>query len=127
KSFDRYDSFTYKQASFGWKIGDNHLELSKIGSIKIKLHRPIIGFSKTCTIRKQANKWYACISIEYRPKSLRKNKKAIGIDIGLESFATFSTKEKIANPRFFKTDEKALAKAQRKLCKEKKNSFERKR
>jgi putative transposase len=50
---------------------------------------------------------------------------AVGIDMGLESFATLSTGEKIPNPRFFKTDEKALAKAQRKLSKLEKGTPER--
>ena len=127
RGFDRYDSFTYKQAKFGWKIENNHLFLSKIGCIKIKLHRPIIGIPKTCTIRRQAGKWYACISVECEPKSLPKNNKAVGIDVGLENFATFSTKEKIENPRFFKTEEKALVKAQRKLSEQSEGSPERKR
>jgi len=125
KGLDRYDSFTYKQANFGWKIENNHLSLSKIGSIKIKLHRPVIGILKTCTIRKKAGKWYACISIEYEPKFLPKSKKAVGIDVGLENFATFSTGERIANPHFLKTEEKALAKAQRKLSKQPKDTPER--
>jgi len=125
KGFDRYDSFIYKQANFGWKIDDNHLSLSKIGSIKIKLHRPIVGTLKTCTIRRQAGKWYACISIEYQPKPLPENKKAVGIDVGIKNFATLSTKEEIENPRFFKSEEKALAKAQRKLSKQSQGSSER--
>lgn len=125
KGFDRYDSFTYKQAGFGWKIENNHLELSKIGSIKIKLHRPIIGILKACTIRRKADKWYACMSVEHKPEPLRKSNKAVGIDVGLENFATFSTEERIENPRFFKTEEKALAKAQRKLSKESKGTPER--
>ena len=125
KGFDRYDSLTYKQAGFGWSIEDNRLKLSKIGTIKIKLHRPIIGTLKTCTIRKQANKWYACFSVEYENKPLRKSNKAIGIDVGLENFATFSNQKKIANPRFFKTDQEALTKAQKKLSKQTKISLER--
>jgi putative transposase len=36
-----------------------------------------------------------------------------GSDVGLSHFATLSTGEQIDNPRFFRTDEKALAKAQR--------------
>jgi len=127
KGYDRYDSLTYKQASFGWKVENNHLKLSKIGSIKIKLHRPIIGTPKTCTIRRRVGKWSACVSVEYEPKPLRKCQRAIGIDVGLENFAAFSTGEKIANPRFFQTEEKALAKAQRKLSKQKKSTLERKR
>ncbi|MBA7569937.1 transposase [Candidatus Atribacteria bacterium 1244-E10-H5-B2] len=124
KGFDRYDSFTFPQT--GFRIINNMIKLSKIGSIKVKFHRPIEGTIKTCTIRKQADKWYICISVDYEPKPLRKSNKAVGIDVGLETFATLSTKEKVANPRFFKTDEKALTKAQRKLSKEEKGSLKRK-
>lgn len=125
KAFDRYDSFTFPQS--GFKLVENKLNISKTGNIKIKLHRSITGTIKTCTIRKQADKWYACFSVEYNPKPLKKNNKAVGVDVGLETFATFSTKEKIVNPRFFKTDEKVLAKAQRKLSKQTKGSPKRKR
>ena len=126
KGFDRYDSLTYKQIDFGWEIKDSNLKLSKIGPIKIKLHRSIVGALRTCIIRRQASKWYACFSCEVELKPLPKNDKAVGIDVGLENFATLSTKEKIANPRFFKTDQEALAKAQRKLSKQEKGSPERK-
>lgn len=119
-----YDSITYPQT--GFKIAPEGLKLSKIGLVKVKLHRPIVGTIKTCTIRRKADKWYVCFSVEYTPKPMKKNNKAVGIDVGLETFATFSTKEKIKNPRFFKTDEKALAKAQRKLSKQDKGSLKRK-
>ncbi len=125
KNFDRYDSFTYKQAGFGWGIENNNLKLSKIGSIKIKMHRSIIGTLKTCTIRKQSGKWCVCFSVEYENNPLPKSDKAVGIDVGLESFATLSTQEKIDNPHFFKIDQKALVKAQRKLSKQEKGSPER--
>jgi len=124
KGFDRYDSFTFPQT--GFRIVDNRINLSKIGSIKTKFHRSIIGISKTCTIRRQADKWYACFSFEYESKPLPENNKAVGIDVGLETFATFSNKEKIKNPRFFRTDQKALAKAQRKLSKQTRGTPERK-
>jgi len=119
-----YDSFTYPQT--GFKIKNKTLEFSKIGSVKIKLHRPIKGDIKTCTIRRQRNKWYACFSCKVKPQPFKKSKEAIGIDVGLENFATLSNGEKIKNPRFFKTDQKALAKAQRKLSKQTKGSPERK-
>jgi len=124
KGKHRYDSFTYPQT--GFEITNNGLKLSKIGDIKIKLHRPINGKIKTCTIKKSSTgKWYACFSVECKPNPLPKNEKAVGIDVGLESFATFSNGEKIENPHFFKTDQKALAKAQRKLSKQKKGTPER--
>jgi putative transposase len=43
---------------------------------------------------------------------------SVAIDVGLENFATFSDDTKpIENPRFFRTEQKALAKAQRKFDK----------
>jgi len=118
----RYDSFTYPQA--GFKLLNNTLQLSKVGNIKIKLHRPTEGQIKTCTIRRSpTRKWYAAFSciIEHDPVEQSVNP-AIGIDMGLESFATLSTGEKIENPRFFRHEEKQLVKAQRKLSKQTKAS-----
>jgi len=50
KGYGRYDSITYTQSGFGLDSGKLHL--SKIGDIKIKLHRLIEGKIKTCTIRR---------------------------------------------------------------------------
>ena len=47
-----YDSFTYPQ--FGFKVEAGKLHLSKIGDIKIKLHRQIEGKIKRLTIRRSA-------------------------------------------------------------------------
>ena len=122
KGFDRYDSFTYTQ--FGFQLNDS-LHLAKVGDVKIKLHRQPFGQIKTCIIRRQAGKWYACFTIQYEQEPLPKSDMAVGIDVGLKSFATLSTGDKIANPRFFRTDERALAKAQRKLSKLEKGTPER--
>ncbi len=59
----RYDSITYPQSGFGLDSGKLHL--SKIGDIKVKLHRPIEGKIKTCTIRRMpTGKWFACFSVD---------------------------------------------------------------
>ena len=47
---------------------------------------------------------------------------AIGIDVGLNSFAVTSDGQKIENQRFFRKEEKSLAKAQRKWDAVKKSS-----
>jgi len=49
----------------------------------------------------------------------------VGIDVGLTTFATLSTGTEIANPRFFRYEERALAKAQRRLSKEEQGTPER--
>jgi putative transposase len=56
---------------------------------------------------------------------LAQSDKAVGIDVGLEEFATLSNNKEIPNPRFFKTDEKALASSQRKMSECVKGTFER--
>lgn len=125
KGKGRYDSFTYPQ--YGFKLEGDRLHLSKIGDVRVVLHRQIEGTIKTLTIRRSSTgKWYACFSVEYDPTPAPQKETVVGIDVGLESFATLSNGEKIENPRFFRTDEKALAKAQRKLSKEEKGTPERK-
>ncbi len=55
KSRNRYDSFTYPQEKGNWRFLDNgRLRLSKIGNVKIKLHRPLEGEVKTLTVRRDA-------------------------------------------------------------------------
>ena len=113
KGRNRYDSFTYPQNGFELC---GKLQLSKIGNIKIKQHRPIVGEIKTLTLRREAGNWYACFSVEYTPTFLPRNGKAIGIDVGLESFATLSDGRQIENPRFYQNAQKQLRRAQRKVA-----------
>ena len=115
RSASRYDSFTYPQS--GFRLVGNKLVLSKIGSIPIKLHREIEGEFKTCTLSRNASgAWYVCLSCEVESKPLPANEKAVGIDMGIENWAYLSDGSVIENPRFFKREEKALAKVQRKLA-----------
>ena len=59
RSESRYDSFTYPQG--GFKLS-GRLSLSKIGDIKIKLHRAIQGQIKTLSLKRENGMWYACFS-----------------------------------------------------------------
>jgi putative transposase len=112
RSRQRYDSFTYAQS--GFSVISGKLRLSKIGDVRIKLHRPVEGKIKTLTITRSAtDKWFACFSVEVEARPLPANNQAVGIDVGLSHFATLSTGEQINNPHFFRTEEKDLAKAQR--------------
>jgi putative transposase len=121
----RYDSFTFPQSGFA--IASGKLKLSKIGKVKIKLHREMEGKIKTCTIRRSSTgKWFACLAVECEAQPLPASKESIGVDVGLKEFAVLSNGEAITNPKFFRKDEKRLAKAQRKLSAAIKGSAERK-
>jgi putative transposase len=125
----RYASITYPQVPVGCKLdaGAQGLRLYGVGPVKIVLHRPLEGVPKTATIsRSSTGKWYVCFSCEcVEPVPLPPTGQQVGIDVGLKTFATLSTGQEIANPHFFRAEERALAKAQRRLSKEEKGTPER--
>lgn len=125
KGVGRYDSITYPQAP-AFQITEQGLRLSKIGTIKIKLHRPMNGVIKTCTIKREADRWFACFSVECEPVRKSVSGKFIGIDLGIKSFAVLSNGEVIDSPKYFRKSEKKLVRKQRRLSKAKKGSANRK-
>jgi len=114
RGFGRYDSFTFPQSGFAL-LDNGKLRLSKIGDVKINLHRPVVGKCKTLTIRRDSvGNWYACFSCEVEPKLLEPSPNVVGIDLGLTTFAHLSNGEKIARQRWMKQDEPDIARLQRK-------------
>jgi putative transposase len=109
----RYDSFTYPQNGFQLS---GRLSLSKIGDIKIKLHRPIKGQIKTLTVKRENGMWYACFSCIVEPEPLPANDKPVSLDVGLLSFATRNDGKEIGNPRWFRKAQKHLRRAQRRVA-----------
>jgi putative transposase len=101
--------------------------LHGVGEVKILLHRPTEGTPKTATItRSSTGKWYVCFSCECpEPSPLPTTGQQVGIDVGLKTFATLSDGQHLANPRFFRTQERVLANVQRRLSKEKQGAPER--
>jgi putative transposase len=127
RSSSRYDSFTYPQSGFSFK--GRKLHLSKIGKVKVHLSRPIEGEIKTCTIKREADGWYVIFAVEEPKKEVAPApKESVGVDVGIESFATLSDDEAapIANPQYFRGAEKDLKKAQRRVSRRVKRSKGRK-
>jgi putative transposase len=123
KSGDRYNSFTYPQG--GYEIIGNRLHLSKIGYIKIKVHREVMGKIKTCTIKREGDQWFVVFSSEYEfdpSMTFHPSDEEVGIDLGVNSFAVLSDGTPIENPRFYRTAEEAIRKAHRKVHRRKKGS-----
>jgi putative transposase len=111
---ERYDSFCSPQAPSGCRLNGDRLTLSGIGTVKVVLHRPFEGRPKTvCVRRSPTGKWYVTIAGEWEPTPLPASPEHVGIDVGLFSFATLSAAETLENPRFFRQEEAALARAQR--------------
>ncbi len=111
KGRNRYNSFTYPQS--GFELDGGKLTLSKIGSMKIILHREMEGRIKTCTIKKDVDQWYAIFTVEIE-RNIEKVPVAtkIGIDVGLTSLLTLSNGEQIESPKFLRASEKRLTREQ---------------
>lgn len=110
----------------------NTISLPKFKNpIKCKLHRKFEGNSKTVTISKTpTGKYFVSVLVEVN-KELPKLKpidenKAVGIDLGIKTFAVLSDGEEIQNPKHLKAALKRLKKQQRRVSKKVKGSNNRK-
>ena len=128
KSFDRMKSLHYPQYRSGFWL-NKKLKVTPFGEITIKKHRGITGKIKTLTLKRETSgKWFAIFTAEEEKFMPKENKgEAIGMDLGLKTFATLSNGMRINNPRHFKRYEERLAFIQKTLSRCKKGSSSRKR
>lgn len=119
KSF--FTSFFYNQT--GFRFVGNLIRLANIGLVKITVHRPIEGRLKQVTVKREGHKWYAiaiCDDVPIEP--LSECKQVVGVDVGIESFATLSDGTQIENLRYYESAQKKLRVAQRRVARSKKGS-----
>ena len=89
--------------------------MPKLGEVKLRQHRLLIGDPKEVTLKKTARGWYCFIVCEV-PDTLKcVPKSACGVDVGTHDFLTTSDGEKIPNPRFYRQAERKLVKLHRDL------------
>jgi putative transposase len=127
---DRYNSFTYPQVGDhgGAQLDNGFLVLSKIGRIAVRWSRPMQGAPKTVTVSREADGWIVCFSCADVPiQPLPPTGQEIGIDLGLEAFATLSDGMRIFHPGWYRKAEWALKIAQRRVSRRKKGSNRRRR
>ena len=101
----------------GIKLIGNRARIQHVGQVKVKLHREIRGKIKTASLKLEADKWYVVFfcdlgDIDVEPS----NNPPVGIDMGIESFATTSEGEHIANPRHLHRRLPELRRQQRSLA-----------
>ena len=134
KGRTQYDSFTYPDHA-GWKLTDEGgssqkkwkatLHLSKIGTVKVNLHRAMAGTIKTLTIKREGEQWYAIFSCEVDAQPLPISYEEVGIDLGVTHLAALSNGEFIDHPRHFRRAEKKLARLQQAVSRKQKGSHRR--
>ncbi len=131
KGAGAYKTFTYPQFKQHHFVG-NKITLSKIGDVKVIVHRPIPdGFViKTVSVTKKANGYYITLSLDNKEVPTIKPDfdadNIVGIDVGLIDFYVASDNTRIAAPKYLRKAERKLKSAQRKISRRKKGSNRRK-
>jgi putative transposase len=117
-----YKTMNYNQS--GFKLDQDHgrLHLSKIGDIKIKMHRKVQGCIKAILIKREGERWFAIIQVDQEPEALPENGNSVGIDVGLKSFAVDTEGKSVENPRFAERAATKVKNIQRRLSRAKKGS-----
>src|SRR5580692_11626584 len=121
------DRFTLSNDQF--KVDGSRIRIPHIGWMRMRESLRYIGKIVSATISRNANKWFVSVTVEI-PKPARPiandNQVAVGVDLGLNHFATLSTGEKITGPKPHKALMKRLRVLSRSLSRKQKGSNNRK-
>ena len=94
-----------------------------IGEIKAMVHRRIEGEQRTCTIVRDIDQWYACISAEAEPEQKSvESRPAVGVDVGVQTLATLSDGRAFSNLKVLPRSVEKIKKLQRSLSRKKRGS-----
>jgi putative transposase len=112
----------------GFRLESDKVYLAKLGKIDIVWSRALPSVPSSVTVIKDAaGRYFLSFVVEIQPELLALNGNSIGIDLGITTFATLSTGEKIDAPKPLKKRLKRLRKAQRNLSRKQKGSKRRER
>jgi putative transposase len=105
------------------RVEDNKIKLPKLGFVKFRKSREVLGTIKSATVSKNIlGRYYVSVLCETEIQKLPTSNKEIGIDLGLKEFCITSDNEFVSNPRYLRKSEEKLKKEQRKLSLRKKGS-----
>jgi putative transposase len=114
----------YTKSAFTWR--DGVLKLAKHSEpLRIRWSRPLpkgAAPSSVTVSRDAAGRWFVSLLVEEDIPALPSRREAVGVDAGITSLFTFSTGEKIANPRNERRDRDRIRRRQRDLARKEKGS-----
>ncbi|MBP9682100.1 MAG: transposase [Bacteriovorax sp.] len=98
-----------------FRLKDNYFYLSRINSpIKVAWSRKLLTKPSSCNISKSpSGQWFVNFVCEEEVKKLSPSNERIGIDLGIETFATLSDGRKFKQPDSIRKMRRKLARAQR--------------
>jgi putative transposase len=103
KSPHRFDSVEWPNDGDGcrWQPATRRVYLQGIGHVKVTVHRQVQGKVKTIQVRHEGHRWMLILSCDQVPtRPLEPTRAAVGIDVGIASFATTSDGQHVPNPGY---------------------------
>lgn len=118
-------SYTTNCVNGNVRIEQGKLRLPKLGLLKAVLSRKILGKIKSCTVSQNAADHYFVSILTEQPDDPQvaiDTSKVVGIDMSFSEIAVYHDGSRLKHPRWFRTAERKLARANRKLHRRKKGS-----
>ena len=118
------DSFRYPDPKqFKLDAGNGRIFLPKIGWMRLRLSREVLGALKNATVSHACGKWYVSIQTEREVEQpVPEATRAIGIDVGIARFATLSDGTFLEPLNSFRKHESRLRRNQRAMSRKTKFS-----
>lgn len=105
------------------KFDEDKTYLPKVGHVKTKFHRPLVGTQKSVTVSKTTtDKYFISVLCEFEAEAPVHLGGSIGIDLGLTDFFITSEGVKAKHPKLLKKKEAQLKRSQQNLSRKKKGS-----
>jgi putative transposase len=130
KPAHRFDSVEWPKDGDGcrWQPDTRKVYLQGIGQVKVSVHRRVEGRVKTIQVRREGRRWMLILSCDQVPtRPLTPTRAAVGVDVGIVSFATTSDGQRVPNPGWGRAAAAKVASAQRALARKERGSNNRRR
>jgi putative transposase len=106
-----------------WQPDARRVYLQGIGQVRATVHRQVEGRVKTIQVRRQGRRWLLVLSCDQVPtRPLEPTRAAVGVDLGIASFATTSDGEHVPNPGYGRVAAVKLGTAQQALARKQRGS-----
>ena len=120
----RFDSFGFREFC-GVSLKSGRLRFQGMpGSLRVHLHRPLPSDRpiKSCSFRRGSKGWSVSFAIDVAPVSLREGGKAVGVDLGIATFAALSDGGLVPSLRAARKAERRIRVAQRAVARKRPGS-----
>jgi putative transposase len=126
----RWDSVEWPKDGDGcrWQPDARRVYLQGIGHVKVTVHRQVQGRVKTIQVHREGHRWMLILSCDQVPtRPLEPSQAAVGLDVGIASFATTSDGQCVPNPGYGRVASARLATAHQVLARKRPGSNNRRR